>query len=115
MSLLFSQVELSTDTESVDFLMGGIPREEDDLKNWMAYEHFVEAVDDDTEICVHAEAYLYGGGETVEASPEEVAYMYSRIQNDSDFLNTRCDNIEDVDFAFLITPDEENSYDFMEL
>ena len=31
-------------------------------------------------------AYLYGEGETVKATPEEVAYMTMREQNDSNFL-----------------------------
>lgn len=106
MSLLFSKVEISTESESVEFLMGGIPRDEDDLKGWLAYDNFAEDVEDETEITVHVEAFLYGGGETVQASAEEIAYFYSRIDGNPDFLSERCDNIEDVDYAFLLTPKE---------
>ena len=115
MSLLFSKVEISTESESAEFLMGGIPRDEDDLKGWLAYDNFTEAVEDEMEISVHAEAYLYGGGETVQASPEEVAYFYSRISGNPDFLSERCDNIEDVDYAFTLSPDENEYYDYLEM
>lgn len=115
MSLLFSNVILTTENEAEEFMMGGIPRDEDDLKGWLAYENFVEAIEDETEISVHAEAYLYGGGETVQASPEEVAYFYSRINGNPDFLSERCDNIENVDFAFTFSLEKKNGYDFSEM
>ncbi len=35
----------------------------------------MENVDAETEVSVHAEVYLYGGEETVTATPEEVAYL----------------------------------------
>lgn len=113
MSLLFSKVAISTESESAEFLMGGIPRDEDDLNGWLAYKNFAEAVEDDTEISVHAEAYLYGGGETVQASPEEIAYFYSRIAGKPDFLSERCDNIEDVDYAFTLSPDKNEYYKYL--
>lgn len=99
MSLLFSNVEVTTENESVEFLMGGIPRDEDDLKGWLAYEDFVEVIEDETEISVYAEAYIYGGGESIQASAEEIAYFYSRINGNPDFLSERCDNIEDVNLS----------------
>lgn len=33
------------------------------------------------DISIHVDAYLYGEGEIVKATPEEVAYMYKRIEN----------------------------------
>jgi len=99
MSILFSKVTMYDGTEMEDFLVGGIPREESDLEGWLAYEHFMEGVEDETDVAVHVKAYLYGGGETYPATPEEVAYMYSRIANRSDFLSDRCNNIENLDFT----------------
>ena len=60
----------------------------------------------ETEISVHAEAYLYGGEETVTATPEEVAYLIMCMEQDEKFLARHCDNIEDVDFSFLRPPEE---------
>ena len=45
------------------------------------------------------EAYLYGEGETVTATPEEVAYMMMRMDWDPEFLAEHCDNIGDGDFV----------------
>ena len=56
-------------------------------------------VSNDAIIDVHVEAYLYGEGETVTATPEEVAYMMMRMDWDPEFLADRCDNIGDRDFV----------------
>ena len=106
MSLLFSAVTVTADNEEIEFTVGGIPREYDDLAGWTAFEDFMEDVDAETEVSVHAEAYLYGGEETVTATPEEVAYLMMRMERDENFLAEHCDNIEDVDFSFLLSPDE---------
>ena len=106
MSLLFSAVTVTADNEEIEFTVGGIPREYDDLAGWTAFEDFMEDVDAETEVSVHAEAYLYGGEETVTATPEEVAYLMLRMERDENFLAEHCDNIEDVDFSFLLSPDE---------
>ncbi len=58
------------------------------------------------EVGVHVEAYLYGEGETVKATPEEVAYFTMRADADEKFLHDRCDNIEDADFTIRRSPDE---------
>jgi hypothetical protein len=65
----------------------------------------MEDIDEETEVSVHAKAYLYGGEETYKATPEEVAYLMKRIEMDDTFLS-RCDNIEDVDFNFQWSPEE---------
>ena len=49
---------------------------------------------------------MYGGEETVTATPEEVAYLMMRMERDENFLAGHCDNIEAVDFSFLRPPDE---------
>ena len=106
MSILFSAVTITADGNESEFLVGGIPREMDDLEGWTKYHSFIEGIDKETEVCVNAEAYLYGEGETNNASPEEIAYFMARMDKDSEFLSKSCDNIEDVDFSFIWSPDE---------
>lgn len=106
MALLFSVVTVTAGNEEIKFTVGGIPRECDDLVGWTAFEDFMEDIDTETEVSVHAEAYLYGGEEIVTATPEEVAYLMMRMERDENFLADHCDNIEDVNFSFLLSPDE---------
>ena len=107
MALLFSHVRVSApDGSEAEFLVKGIPRDYDDLENYTAFEDFLDGIEEETEISVHAEAYLYGEGETFTASIEEVAYFHLRMQNDENFLSGHCDNIESVDFTYNYSPDE---------
>ena len=75
MAVIFSAVTISANDQEVEFFVGGIPREYDDLEGWTAFDNFMEDLDEDTEVAVHAEAYMYGEEETYKASPEEVAYF----------------------------------------
>ena len=106
MALLFSAVTVPAGDEEIELMVGGIPRECDDLVGWTAFDGFIENIDAETEVSVHSEAYLYGSKETVTATPEEVAYLMMRMERDEYFLADHCDNIEDVDFSFLQSPDE---------
>ena len=73
MALLFSHVQVSTpDGNETEFLVSGIPREFDDFEYYTAFEDFLDGIEEDTEITVHADAYLYGEGETYQASIEEI-------------------------------------------
>lgn len=67
MALLFSAVTVTAGYDEAEFMVGGIPREYDDLVGWTAFDNFMENADAETEVSVHAEAYLYGGEETVTA------------------------------------------------
>ena len=67
MALLFSAVTATASDQEVEFLVGGIPREFDDLEGWTAFENFMEDIDEETEVSIRAEAYIYGEGETVRA------------------------------------------------
>ena len=79
MALLFSHVRVSTpDGNEAEFLVSGIPRELEDFDYYTKFEDFIDSIEEDTEITVHAEAYLYGEGETFKASIEEVAYFLLR-------------------------------------
>ncbi len=107
MALLFSAVTVTAGNEEIEFTVGGIPREYDDLVGWTAFDDFIENVDAETEVSVHAESYLYGGEETVTATPEEVAYLIMRMERDETFLSGHCDNIEDTELEQLLCFDTE--------
>ena len=93
MALLFSHVRVSTpDGNEAEFLVAGIPREYEDVEGYTKLDEFLSEIDEDTEISFHAEAYLYGEGETFIASIEEVAYFHLRMQKDENFLSGHCDN-----------------------
>lgn len=106
MALLFSAVTVTANDQEVEFLVGGIPREFDDLEGWTAFDRFMEDINEETEVSVRAEAYLYGEGESVRAPPEEVAYIMKRMDMKADFLSSRCDNIDSVDFTIKWSPEE---------
>ncbi len=107
MAVQFSHVRVSTpDGNEAEFLVCGIPRAFDDFEYYTTFEDFLDSIEEDTEISVHAEAYLYGEGETYKASIEEVAYFHLRMQQDENFLSGHCDNIESVDFTCNYSPDE---------
>lgn len=100
MALLFSEVTLTGDGYDTEFLVGGIPREYEDLEGWCAADDFLENLENESDVQVHVEVYLYGEGETVQATPEEIAYFMKQIDMNPHFLSDRCTNIEDVDFSF---------------
>ncbi len=107
MALLFSHVRVSSpDGNEAEFLVSGIPRELEDFDYYTKFEDFIDSIEEDTEITVHAEAYLYGEGEAFKASIEEVAYLTLRMSKDDNFLSGHCDNIESVDFTCNYSPDE---------
>lgn len=113
MAVLFSHVRVSTPNENeAEFLVCGIPRELDDFDYYTTFEDFLDSIDEDTEITVLADAYLYGKGETVKASIEEVAYFHLRMQQDENFLSGHCDHIESVDFTCNYSPDEDFGIDW---
>lgn len=106
MAVLFSAVRVTAGNEEAELLVGGIPREYDDLEGWRIFDEFLAELSEETQVNVHAEAYLYGGEETYKATPEEVAYFMKRLEMDENFLCDSCDCIEDVDFSFQWSPAE---------
>lgn len=106
MAVLFSAVTVTAGEEEAELLVSGIPREYDDLEGWTIFDDFLEDISEETQVHVHAEAYLYGEEETYKATPEEVAYFTKRLEADEYFLRDHCDCIEDVDFSLQWSPDE---------
>ena len=98
MAILFSKVTMRDDYNESEFFVSGFPQEPDDLEGWTAYHEFLDEITEDTIVNIHAAAYLYGEGETVKATPEEVAYMTIRDQNDPNFLSGHCDCIGESEF-----------------
>ena len=57
-----------------------------------AFDDFIGEIDQDADVRVHTDAYLYGEGETVKATPEEVAYRMMRQERNPNFLSDHCDH-----------------------
>ncbi len=106
MAVQFSAVTVTAEGQECEFLVIGIPRDLGDIEGYSIFEVFIQEVDRDTEVSVHAEAYLYGEGEIFTASLEELAYFYMRMKDREDFLSARCNNTESVDFSFTWSPNE---------
>lgn len=106
MALLFSAVTVTANNEQAELFVGGIPSEYDDLEGWADFDDFMNLIYEETDVAVHAEIYLYGEGETVKATPEEIVYLIKRIADDENFLASRCDNIGDQGFTIRWSPEE---------
>ena len=106
MAILFSKVTMRDDYNESEFFVSGFPQEADDLEGWTAYHDFLDDISEETVVNIRAEAYLYGDGETVKATPEEVAYMTMRDQKESNFLDKHCDCIGESDILLNWYPDE---------
>lgn len=106
MALLFSAVTVTAGNDETDFLVGGIPKEYDDLEGWSFFDNFIENIREETDVAVHTESYLYGEGETVTAIPEEIAYFMKRMEADDRFLPDHCSHIENADFTIQWSPEE---------
>ena len=101
MSLRFSRVTLYSAGKTASFLVGGIPKSRADLQGWTAYDNFVSGTSRYTAINAHVETFLYGGEEPVDATPEEVAYFYKRIERQPDFIESRAEKINETDFKIF--------------
>ena len=101
MSLRFSRVTLCSAGKTANFLVGGIPKSRADLLGWIAYDNFVSDVPRYTAVNAHVETFLYGGEGPFDATPEEVAYFYKRIERQPDFIDTRTEKTGEFDFTIF--------------
>ena len=101
MSLRFSRVTLFSDGKTTSFLVGGIPQRRADLQGWTAYESFINDSQRYQVVNAHVETFLYGGEEPFDATPEEVAYFYKRIERQPYFIDTHTENIGETDFKII--------------
>ena len=58
MALLFSAVTVTAGEDEIELLVGGIPREYDDLEGWSEFDDLMYFISEETEVSVHAEACL---------------------------------------------------------
>ena len=80
MALLFSAVTVTAGEDEIELLVSGIPREYDDLEGWSEFDDLMYFISEETEVSVRAEAYLYGEGESMRATPEEIDVCPSRFR-----------------------------------
>ena len=105
-AILFSQVKVQSADQSETFLISGIPKEYEDLTESVQLEWFLQDIDSDETVQVHADAYLYGEGEPVNATHAELCYFLDRIRVNPNFLESRCQSAGSSDFSFEWSPDE---------
>lgn len=107
MAILFSHVTMShEDYGTSEFFACGFPQDLDDLDGCIACEEYLEEIKGDATIDVHVEAFIYGEGQICWATPAELAYMIKRLEMDSDFLVSRCNNIGNHEFEIEWSEDE---------
>ena len=106
MALLLSKVTMQRDFDEVEFIVRGFPTEPDDLSRCDEYQDFLDEIDDETSISVHVDAYICGNGETIRASPDEVAEISALIEAEPDFLSEQCDCVGETDFEIQWSPIE---------
>lgn len=92
--------------QSETFLISGIPKEYEDLTASVQLEWFLQDIDSDETIQVHADAYQYGESEVVNATHAEFCYFLDRIKLNPNFLEDRCQSSGRSDFSFDWNPDE---------
>lgn len=101
MSLRFSRVTLYSAGKTTTFLVGGIPQSRADLQGWTAYDNFIFDVPRYMSVNAHVETFLYGGEDPFDATPEEVAYFYKRIERQPDFIESRAEKTGESDFTIF--------------
>lgn len=106
MALLFSKVSLFNGESEAEFLTMGIPRDYEDIERYTAFEEYIDDLSDECDIEVNVDSYLYGDGETVKASIEEIAYLTMRMGMKADFLEKSCKKKEESSFLLRYSPQE---------
>ena len=102
MSIKFSKVDLKSEDNAKSILVSGEPKCFSDLVDWTQFREFADQVKPDERIFAHVETYVYGGGTAIDASPEEVAYMYMRLDISPDFLESRTEKVREYSIDIII-------------
>ena len=87
-----------TEDKAAIFLVSGMPCSKEDLDCWTAFQTFIADIEESRGINVCVETFLYGDGEAVDATPEEVAYIYKRVSMRPDFIEARTHKVSDSEF-----------------
>ena len=80
------------------FLVGGIPASQKDLEGWKAFKSFCGQLKGSNPVTVYVETFEYGEGEVFDATPEEVAYIYMRMEIHPDFIENRTKKTGESEF-----------------
>lgn len=111
-AILFSKVQVQSADQSETFLISGIPKEYEDLTASVQLEWFLQDFDSDANVQVHADAFLYGEGEVVNATHAELCYFLDRMRLNPNFLESRCQSAGSSYFSFDWSPQELFGYQF---
>ena len=96
MGVLFSAVTVTAGDKQSEFLVAGIPKEYGDLEGWTLFEEFMDELDEECTVRVHADAYVYGEGE------EFIAIAQAGV---TDIKNNRINGWTLTDNRFFSMPD----------
>ena len=107
MSLRFSRVKAMTGNKASIFLVGGVPHSQADLDSWTAFRTFTEDLKDNEQITVCVETFVYGEEDPNDATPEEIAYFYMRIEKRPDFIEARTEKIGESEFFIWLDKKEQ--------
>ncbi len=102
MSIRFSCVKAIAESKACIFLVGGVPRSQSDLEGWTAFREYTAGLEDNAQVTVCAETFVYGGEEPNDATPEEIAYFYMRIEKRPDFIEARTEKVGESEFSFRL-------------
>ena len=102
MSIRFSRITAMTNNSMAIFLVGGAPSSQEDLDGWVAFDEFVKNMPTDEVITARVETFLYGEEDPVDATPEEIAYFYQRVNMRSDFIESRAQKIGETNLVLWL-------------
>ncbi len=105
MGIVFSKAKLTAEDKTAEFYVGGIPRRQSDFNGWIKAEEFLNGISTGSKVNVRLKTYVYGEGVSVNATPEELAYVLMRQEKDSDFIKRRCKHEGNVIFNFIKSPE----------
>jgi molybdopterin-biosynthesis enzyme MoeA-like protein len=90
-SIIFSEVELITVDNHSIFYAPGCP-DEFDIEEQDGFIDFIENLDEETDILVHVNSYIFGTGESDIPFPDELEYIvnnYAEIESKYGIGSTR--------------------------
>ena len=100
MAILFSAVGIRAGDAELKFLVGGIPRELEDLEKYVRVENLLIDQSDDVKVSVQASAYRWGVGADTNATWDDLPRIMIQMEGNPNFLSEKCDHVEDVNFYF---------------
>ncbi len=112
MAYLLSKVRVDADGIEHEFIAPGTPRNYDDLEGLLTFDEFLEETKVETDIHVHVESYIVGGGDVYIASLDD-AHDYDQIVlKQPDYLEKNATFVEELDFDFSWTPTSSEFDDY---